>query len=377
VIRLLVGATLLKLALAALPGGTADIAQQRQQAEIYLAGQDVLDPRHSNPARFPLGHYALTVGALASARATGTPFHFWIRVPAVLADLGIALLLLAAAQPGRRAALLYMLSPITVLLSAYHGQVHTVATALALGALWLGLRDRAVLGGLVLGLAVAVRQHFAVLLLPLARRLGTGATLPVLAFAAIVLAINAPLLASPHVHTTLAPTWSYGTWGYSIVLRQGPRVLAVLGVPGADTALAPLNTALAAAGSAVYVAWAALFAWWVWWRPAVDPWRAALLFLAGFYAVSPGFGVQWLVWALPFWILVSFRGALVYAALTSVFAASLYWVWRFNARYGVDSVTANLGVLGGGDLALYMLTGLLGLVTWMYCVAAAWRLWRA
>jgi hypothetical protein len=198
----------------------------------------------------------------------------------------------------------------------------------------------------------------------------------VLAFAAVVLAINAPLLASPHVQQTLAPTWSYGTWGYSIVLRQGPRVLALLGVPGAEAPFVRINDTITAAGSAIYVAWAALFAWWAWRRPAVDPWRAALLFLTGFYAVSPGFGVQWLVWAFPFWILVSFRGALGYAALASVLAAALYWVWGFNAKYGVESVTANLGVLGGVDLALYLFTGLLGLVTWLYCAVSAWRLWR-
>jgi hypothetical protein len=377
VIRLLLALTVLKLALAAVPGGTADIVQQQQQAERSLAGRDLLDPHASNPASFLLGHYALTVAALATARATDTPFHFWIRVPAILADLALALLLLATPGAGRRAAALYMLSPVSLLLAVYHGQLHTVATALAFVALWLALRDQRLVAGIVLGLATTVRQHFAVLAVPLARSLGARVLPAMLGLVAIVLVVNLPLLTSPHLHRAAAPPAGFGTWGYTMLLVNGPRVLALAGLPHVSDLIAPLISTLPTVSIALYFGWAVVFSLRVWWRRDDDLWRAALLFLTGFYAITPGWGVQWLIWALPFWVVVSARGAMIYSALAGAFLAACYWVWRFNAKYGVESITANLTVLSGTDLVVYIATGALGIATWIYCATTAWRLWQA
>jgi hypothetical protein len=376
-ILFLVLITAVKLALAAVLGGTADIPQQLQQAEAFLAGRDVLDPRNTgnNPSSFLLGHYFLATAALYVARATATPFAFWIKTPAILADLGVSLLLRRIPQAGGRAAVTYMANPVTFLLSSYHGQPHTVATAAAMLALWLALRERSLLAGLVLGLATSVRQHFAMLIVPVALRLARDRALALLVFASVLFALNAPLLASAHRTRLLAPSWPYGIWGYSIPLLQGPRVLAMAGFGGGDS-LAAINRMVVTYGSGVFLVWAFVFAVWVWRRPVVDLWHAALLFIVGFYALAPGFGVQGLVWALPFWLVVNYRGAVIYSALAGSFLAGIYWVWQFNARYGVASVTANLGVLSRTDLFLYLLVGGLGFVTWAYCVRSAWKLAR-
>ena len=377
VVAFLVAATVVKLLASPFAGSTADIHQQLRQAEAFVAGLDVLDPANTggNPSFFPVGHYVIAAAALLAAGATATPFAIWIKTPAVVADLAIALVLRRQARVGDVGATLYMLSPVSLLLSVHHGQLHTVATALGVGAVALAERARPVVAALVLGLAVTVRQHFAVLLVPLARRFGSNAAWPLLAFAGVVVVVNLPLLQSTRVHRALTPTWTPGVWGYAVILQQGPRVLELVGVQ-VGAALATLNALLATRGSIIYLVWAVVFAVWVWRRPAVDRWRAALLFFTGFYAVSPGFGVQWFVWALPFWIVVSLRGATVYSMLAGTFAGLLYWVWTFNAKYGVTSITADLGVLNAGDRALYILTGVVGLVTWGYCVRTAWRLFR-
>jgi hypothetical protein len=375
-IRLVLALTIVKLVLCVLPGGTADILQQQQQAERFLESRDTLDPTASNPAAFLLGHNALAAGALYAARVTGAPFRFWIRVPAVLADLGLALLLLVIPGAGRRAALLYVLSPVSMLLAVYHGQVHTVATALAFVATWLVLRDQRILAGVALGLATSVRQHFLVLAVPVARALGARAVPALVAVVAVVLVVNMPLLASPYVHRTVAPPAGYGTWGYSILFVNGPRLLALAGLPQLVPYVATVLSAMPAVGAVLHFGWTAAFAARVSFGRPLDPWRAALLFLVGFYAVTPSWGIQWLIWALPFWVIVDRRGALVYSAIAGSFLAISYWVWTFNAKYGIYQVTANLGALSRVDLALYMLAGALGVVTWLYCVKTAWSLWR-
>jgi hypothetical protein len=364
-----------KLALAAIPGGTAEIIHQYQHAQRWLGGEDVLTPNVVNPGSFLVGHYVFAVLAFKASSATATPFHFWIRAPAVLADLALALMLRALPRGGDRAAMLYMLSPVSLLLSVYHGQLHTVATAFAFCALWLAERTRFAAAGAVLALAVGVRQHFAVLAAPLVRRAGRRVFVFLGALGVMLVALNWPLLANPHLYRAVSPPAGYGTWGYSIVLVNGPRIVALAGGPDMRSAIPAISAALPAISTALYLAWAAAMAVRAW-RRDEDPWHAALLFLVGFYAITPGWGVQWLSWALPFWIVVSRHGAIVYSALAGALLAISYWVWTFNAKYGIYQVTANLGALSRVDLALYMLAGALGVVTWLYCVKTAWSLWR-
>lgn len=368
---------MVKLVLAAGLGGTSDIPQLLSQAQAFLAGRDLMDPASTgnNPSFFPTGHYLIAAAALLVSEATGTAFAFWIKTPAIAADLGAALLLTRIPAAGARAALAYMLSPVSLLLSVYHGQLHTVAAVAAFLGLWLAATGRSLPGALALALAASVRQHFAVLLLP-ALRSARQRALALLLFAGILLVMSAPLLGSTHPGRVLGPTWTPGQWGYALVLVQGPRVLTRVGL---DVSLlfGPLSRALVRYGAALYWLWVVAFALWLWRRPQVDPWRAALFFLLGLYAIAPGFGVQWLVWALPFWVVVNVREALAYSALGGALLAGTYWAWTFNAKYGVASVAANLHRLGTVDLALYLVVGALGVITWAFCVRSAWRLARS
>lgn len=374
-IALLALLTAVKLVLAASVGGTADIPQQLEQARAWLSGRDVFDPQNtgSNPSFFPPGHYALAAAAVWIAEATGTSFAFWIKTPAILADFGVALLLWRIPIGGPKAALAYMVNPLSLLLSVYHGQVHTVAVAAGLFALWCVVQDRFVAGAALLAVAASVRQHLAVLIVPAVLRAGRDRALGIAVFAVLMLGVNLSVLSSDHPLRILAPTWSYGTWGYTIPLAQAPRVLALAGLPD-NGVLASVNATIVTYGASVYWVWAAVFTLRAWWRPDPDLWRTALLFFVGFYTISPGFGVQWLIWALPFWLLVNVREALLYSALGGLFVGLMYRAWGFSARYGVASVTENLHALSTGDLLLYLAAGAMGLLTWIFCARAAWRL---
>ena len=163
----LVVITLIKLVLAAFWGWTNDIPQTLAQAEAFLYSPHLLRP--AAPSIFPLGYYLLETAPLVASLWTGLSYAFWLKVPAILADLLIALTLRAMPRGGEWAAFLYMANPVSFLLSVYHGQLHTAATAGAILALWYAERHRAVASGVALGLAASVRQHFGILIVVLAR----------------------------------------------------------------------------------------------------------------------------------------------------------------------------------------------------------------
>jgi len=161
-------------------------------------------------------------------------------------------------------------------------------------------------------------------------------------------------------------------------LLQVPRVLALIGWRTGG-AFAVVSESIQRWGPAFLWVWAVTFSVWCL-RQALlrrlDPWRASLLFLVGLYAVTPGLGVQWLIWALPFWIVVHSRQALAYSLLAGAFVAGSYWQWTLIPRYGVRSLTANLSMLSPADLLGIFVVGAVGVLTWMHCVWASWRLLR-
>lgn len=389
-IAVLVVCTALKVAVAAAVVGTVEVRQMRQQAEAAVAGRDVLDPAStgSNPSFFPSGHYALVAGAWALATTSGLPFSFLIKLPAILADLALSGLLLAASPPGGASgvqgetlALAYMASPVTLLLSAYHGQLHTVAVAAAVLALWMVPRGAAAGAGAVLAVAASVRQHFAVVAVPLALTLPGPRRWRFLGAAiATGLALNFGLIASAHPARVLAPTWVYGAWGYGLLLQQGPRLLKRLGLPSGETVAVPLTEFILQYGWLVPLAWTALFV------AAclraerrgapLEPWRATLVFLAGLCALSPGFGAQWAVWVLPFWLVVDLRSGLLYSWVAGAFLAGSYWQWTLPRRHGVESITAHLDLLSRAELLGIVAVAGLSLATWALMIWAAWRFSR-
>ena len=372
----LLSATVAKLALAAVLGGTSDIQQRFDEARVFLAGGDVLDPRNTGgPAFFLFGHYAITVLAFLIAKATGFPFKFWIKAPAILSDLGVSFLLRSRFPGNPRTAVAYMLNPITLILSVYHGQQHSVAVLAAVWAVCLSLGAAPVWAGVALAVAASVRQHFAMLIAPLLMHIRQRRVVTCAVFAGILVVLNLPILMNPHALRTLAPMSNYGIWGYSIPLRQGPRVLALAGLR--TNLFDRVNDALDAYSSVLYILWGVVFLLWLWRRPHRDVWLQALVFFVGFYAVSPKFGVQWLIWAVPFWLVADYAGATIYTVLGTSYLLGSYWVWTFNARYGVQSITANLHVLTAPDLTMYLAVGMLGFLTWLYCVRSAWRLARS
>lgn len=372
--------TAIKLALAGVWGWTNDIPGTLVQAEAFLEGRVGFSPASvgGQPAIFPLGYYLLASGSLLASQWTGLPFAFWIKVPAILADLAVALMLNAMRRGGERLARAYLINPVTFLLSVYHGQLHTVATAGVVLALWASDRQRFWLSGLALGLAASVRHYFGILIVPLLMTSRMGRVPLLVSFGLVGFLTNAPLISQAYHVQLAAPHWHHGAWGYTMLFLQGPRLLELCGLRGAASLTETLDRVFHTYGPAVYWVWAVVFCGWVWRRSVqgrlADLWRVALFFCVGHYTISPGFGVQWLIWSLPLWLVVNRREAIGYSALAGLFIAGTYWQASLNAKYGLFSITANLQRLAPLDLLGVCVVGAVGLLTWLYCARAAWRL---
>ena len=173
----------------------------------------------------------------------------------------------------------------------------------------------------------------------------------------------------------LAPPTKYGAWGWSIVLAQGPRVLALAGMREALDALARLNAALDLHGAEIAAVAAVAGTMAGTWRFPRDDWRATTMMILTVYVVTPALAVQWLVWALPFLCARGQRDALVYTAACTTFILGSYWQWTLNGKYGVHSLTRSLHVLAGWELAGVVLVGVFGVLCWAWCVFLLRRTW--
>jgi hypothetical protein len=285
-----------------------DVTRYFQVAGMLAAGGR--DPLTQQPV-FQWNFLPLMPYVFALEQHLGLTWQLAGKIAPVLADVASTLLLgrLATGADTRRIPLLYALCPVAVLVTGLHGQVEPVALALGLGGLLLARRHRAVGSGLLLGLAVATKTWPVLLVLgPLRETPVRRWWRLVLPLAAVLVALLLSIPAFLHdslraaVHV-LANYRSYtGVWGWTGILNyyglagagyRGPRVDTVQHIGTAVTLVAVALTA------------------------------AVLL---TFLVVTAGFGAQYLLWPVPFVLLLRRRTGLVFAVAASLYAAYAYYL---------------------------------------------------
>ena len=323
--RVLPGAVLLaallalaaKLVLASTTFGTTDV-----RAFLYFFRRDaatgpvsvyerVKDFNHPPPM------IPVLEGIHRLAEATGTPFSFWLRLPAILADLGTILLLAAVLRPslafGRTALLLCAAAPVSVMVSGFHGNTDPVMIFLVV--LSVALLERSApfwLAGAAFGLALDVKVvplvfGPAILLwLPgWRRRLEYfGAALLVVLATWSPVFFDAPALVARRVFGYGS---SFGIWGLSRLfphdlLRDHGRILLA-------AAILALSAWMNLGGRKV-----ALF-------------RQLGVVAFAFLSLTPGFGVQYLAWLVPFAAALPAAVAVPFHLASGAFLAAVYTYW--------------------------------------------------
>lgn len=266
------------------------------------------------------------VGAVAgSAPMVGLPFHVAIKIPATLADLAVVALLFEYVRARRGwvswtlgPAALYALNPVPALISAAHGQFDSLPVFFTLLAFHLydrGHRRSLDLAALALGVAIALKGYPALLLPFLALTAPAGrkawtfgmALIPVgLAFAiyAIAAGYNSEMLTR--------------VIGYTSTPAMGWTLFAPdLNLPLAIRAIAWLGSDL------LILVFATLVPWLAFGRNGVLGAAATFAFL---YLVVFRASVQYLLWGLPFFCLVTSGGAIIYSLSATAMLLAYYVV---------------------------------------------------
>ncbi len=285
--------------------------------DFQTAGMDVL--HHQDPilnAR-QNGWGSLPVYAFVLAAAYWMTLHLhvsWLiiaRLPAILCDLGVVVLVGALAQAaGERKALRrfqYACNPLAILVSSVHGQAEPACFLFAMGAFVIILRAGpqvsgrlAGTAGILLGLAVATQTWPVVfapallLALPSWRRrgqfvAGAGGVMALL-FVTLPVTVGTPVGKLPYIAAQLYETRpSIGNFGWSGVwLTVHPTRLPVW--------QDPLWLNGGAIGTKAAIVGALIAVWW--WRRA-HPLDIATVTTTTLVALTPSFGNQYLSWQAP------------------------------------------------------------------------------
>ena len=299
---------------------------------VRIAGQ----PDHHEIFNHPPFMIRLLAGWGWLSDVTGQPLRFWLRATCAVADLASVALLVAIMlrtqavfQPATL--LLVAASPVSLMISGFHGNVDPIMIALVLLSVYLLETGSAGLAGMALGMAMNFKIVPLIFLPAMLLYLSGKKRIELLLGMVGVFVIGSmPILAQDP-----ALVWNR-VFGYSPQLVSGrwgiSRFVYILASqPSFDlyarTAKIPLLCLLALAA--------------IWFNArehkpplALQCGFAAFLFLA----LTPGFGVQYLAWAVPWACFVTFRQALAFHATSGLLIFSCYnrgadglpWYFAYN-----------------------------------------------
>ena len=294
-------------------------------ADLYTIAPDLNHP----PSMLHILRFLLWISA-----RTHLPFHFWIRFPCILADVGSLWLIcrILATRLAERsvfiAILVIAIAPIHILISGFHGNTDPVMIFFVVLAVWLvDHRDNALVGGLAFGAALCIKVA-PVILLPVLFFSLNGMRKRIAFFtatAALILITWSPFLFQQPAavfHQVFGYKSSYGLWGFSWLFRQlANHWPATQWINNTFSRFGtPIVMALVLALSIVMNCMER--------RPSLYT-QIGMIFLFFFTATS-GFGVQYLAWLTP-WIAELGALPVAWFVLTgSVFLLVVYNYWTLG-----------------------------------------------
>ncbi len=319
---LILGALAVRVAFGWAAVEEADIRNYGLVADALLRGGQLY---RDTPGLYP--YPPLWAGIEVAARLTamhlGLPFAFLMTLPGALADGAIVGIL--ATLAGRRAALLYAVLPLPILVASFHGQFDAVPVLFMLLACAALVRGRVWLAAPALALGIALKG-FPILILPLAL-MRIASWRGRITFAAAVLLPTVALLLPFLVATPDAVVREL--LGYSGVLFHGPAMLLPNLVPHLPVQLGPSWPTWFLLGTkCVFVA---VYCWLVVRRyrddrpgpPHIIMFDTALI-IAAFYVCYGGISSQYLLWLCPFLLILAWRSGVIYACLASAALVGIY-----------------------------------------------------
>ena len=335
---------------------TADVLRYQKVATHVL---DVSWNPYEAPRLYPYPPVWVVVEAGSEwlARRFAWNFAVLVKLPVLLADLGLVALLArmgASRGLGMRAAWLFALHPVSILVTGFHGQFDAAALlCLLLAVFWLE-GHRLDLSALALAGGVALKS-FPVLLLPffVLSLAGTRARLRYLALATLPVAALLLPFAFDNASALRRELLGYGgvaDFGW-IGLVRAVRWLTTGVLARSEAAHWP--TLVSLAKSAFLVTFAVLLALVAVRRLRLPPDAVALTVFLAFLTFYGAVSAQYLLWVVPFGVLVPDRYTALHALASTLALLGFYPFLAPGVLFEAAGPVAGAGVawaLGTGAL---------------------------
>lgn len=384
-----------------------DMQTYRTVANAVGHGDNV----YAFPITFPYVPYSQFIPSwlLAVAEHTGWTFDFAMKLPMIITDAATTLLIFGYLQwralTFRRSvgwALAWALNPVSILISAFHGNLMSIVPFLGLAAYVSAeagetSRNRDLLllvSSLLLGLAIAMRTY-PILLLPVFLLLFCRTVREAVTFT-FVAAVPAGLSSLPYLvfarETFLREVLGYGgltDFGWVSVLRTMAFIAGGKRIFSFDPALINRTKELFLGAYLLVCLVMPFFR-----RSALG--RTLMIAPLLFYALYGGVSAQYLVWVLPFAALLRERLMLPFTAVSTAALVTFYsiyhpgvltgrfptpitgeerWVWVLYASSNVLLVFLSLTwavLIVGGELKSYVRTPRQAPVPWLQRTQWLW-----
>ena len=355
-----------------------DLDSMRIVADLLSSGHEVYAETIRYPY-LPLQMYVMA-GARWLATHSNVPFEVLVRLPAALADAAIVLLIAswrpaAGEMHARRAALVYAFNPLSLGVTAIHGQFDALPLCFLVASLLL-LRDdtRIVAAGGLYALAI-LEKPWPLFLLPLTvlqlrnnqqriRFLAAGAAVGLLVVGLYFSVFRSGF--APMLDVLGRYGGVVGDWGLSMVLRRQFAGVwsSVLAWPQPYRRL--LLQVVKLTFLAGLVAISALL------RQAPRE-RAYATVVLAFYVLTYGWGFHYQIWLLPFFLLAeSLRFSALYLGAVTLST--------FLVLFGIGGVYFGFAQWGVAGVLVYRLADSFQISTWLLyavlLIRSSWLVWH-
>ena len=343
--------------------GTEDVGLSWRMAEsVAGGGNPYVDTLAAWPPLWPsLGALAFRVASFLSI-----PSHLAIKLWPIAADAAIALTLFSwkrtseTARQAFRFALLWALNPVSIYITAVHGNFDSLPVlALLLAVLFARSEGRATTASawwLAAGVALKTWPLFALPAFLDRRRIAASGRFAAIAIVPSVLMLFLLWLRTPDaiVEKVIRYRGASGWWGTTGVAALTGKELG---------AIAPLLFyGLMAVTALLFLS-------------DRDPARTAAALLVGFLAFAHGFGAQYLVWPVAVGLLVAPRITMVYSAIAAatLIVEGVMRPWTGELGQHLVAVPTRLFLSAYGEARDQELTTLGRIPVWTFTVG--WWIW--
>jgi Gpi18-like mannosyltransferase len=305
----------------------------------------------------------------------GITFPFLLRFPGIVADFCVVLLLLFLVReyprlrPPSWALLLFAASPVSVMITGFHGNTDPILVLFLVLASLAAIRAHPMFCGVLLAMSCQVKiiplLLFPIFLFYWWQRLSVRRFLVSFLASSLLFCLE-PLLASPasFARNVLGYGSFWGIWGLTYCLR-------LTGLDNFDRVsflnLSPVQQLIMTTLKAVIVLAILVLAWRRRKLPATTLFASIGYAWLIFFVLSPGVAAQYLVWPAPFILLVSPSFYALLVAGSSIFLFALYTLSAGGFPWYFAHATSKLNLISAHWAAVPWLTVVAGLI------ALAWK----